>query len=108
MTNQQEDIFPADDENSESKPTKGGVAYWEYKNSDEDFERLIVISLENLQAQVDRGDLEPGDIAKIVYGMEGAITVLKDCFNIYPKTPEFENKKPNDFGVLDDEKNIKE
>jgi hypothetical protein len=97
---------PSDDEQKEpttpEKKKKAGVAVWEYKNSDEDFERLIVISLQGLQDQIDAGTLTKEDLPKILYGMEGAINVLKSVYNLYPKSPEFENKKPNDFNGFDD------
>jgi hypothetical protein len=100
-----ENTPPSDDEQKESTPPvakKAGVAVWEYRNSDEDFERLIVISLQGLQDQIDTGTLVKDDLPKILYGMEGAINVLKSVYNLYPKSPEFENKKPNDFKGFDD------
>lgn len=80
------------------------VAIWEYRNSDEDFDRLIVISLEGLQEQIDAGTLSKEDVPKVVYGMEGMFNALKSCYNLYPKSPEFENKKPNDFKLLENNK----
>lgn len=102
------DMFPADDENHAPEAKKAGVAVWEYQNTEEDFKRLIVISLQNLEDQLEDGTLERGDIQKIVYGMEGAISVLKEHFNIYPKSAEFDNKKPNDFDMLDLKNNNKD
>jgi len=80
-----------------SEKKKAGVAVWEYRNSNEDFDRLIVISMQGLQDQIDAGTLDKDDLPKILYGMEGAINVLKSVYNLMPKTAEFENKKPNDF-----------
>jgi hypothetical protein len=86
---------------------KAGVAVWEYRNSDEDFDRLIVISLQGLQDQIHAGTLLREDLPKILYGMEGAINVLKTHYNLHPKTPEFDNKKPNDFIMLDEKDSLK-
>jgi hypothetical protein len=94
----------------EAKPQgkKAGVAVWEYRNSDEDFDRLIVISMQGLQDQIDKGTLQKEDLPKILYGMEGAINVLKSVYNLMPKSPEFENKKPNDFKGFEDNNSTEE
>jgi hypothetical protein len=88
----------------EPKPAgkKAGVAVWEYRNSNENFDRLIVISMQGLQDQIDKGTLQKEDLPKILYGMEGAINVLKSVYNLMPKSPDFENKKPNDFKGFED------
>lgn len=94
---------PSDDEHHEPEAKKAGVAVWEYRNSDEDFDRLIVISMQGLQDQIDAGTLDKSDLPKILYGMEGMANALKSCFNLMPKSPEFENKKPNDYKGFQDE-----
>ena len=49
------------------------------------------------------GTLDKADLPKILYGMEGMANALKSSFNLMPKSPEFENKKPNDFKGFQDE-----
>lgn len=87
---------------------KSGVAIWEYRNTDEDFDRLIVVSMENLQKQLDEGTLDKEDIPKILYGMEGAMTLITNTYNLYPKSSEFDNKKPSDFNKLGDDNSSSE
>lgn len=96
-------VEPTTTPETTSEKKKAGVAVWEYRNADEDFDRLIVISMQGLQDQIEAGTLEKEDLPKILYGMEGAINVLKSVYNLYPKSAEYENKKPNGFKGFDDE-----
>lgn len=87
---------------------KAGVAVWEYRNSDEDFDRIVAVSLQGLQDQITEGKLTKEDVPKILYGMEGMFNVLKSNYNLYPKNPEFNNKKPSDFNMLDKKNSTEE
>ena len=91
-----ENTIPVDDEHRDS-PVDSGVAAWEYKNSDEDFTRLLLVDLEGLHQQVLSGYISEEDVPKIVYGMEAMFNVIKTAYNVMPKEPKYDNKKPNDF-----------
>lgn len=105
MTTDKIDPFemPADVTEQPAKK-KAGVAVWEYRNSNEDFDRVVAVSLQGLYDQIEAGTLDKEDLPKILYGMEGMFNVLKSVHNLTPKSPEFENKKPSDFNVLDHKK----
>lgn len=90
-----ENTIPSDDEHKDAEDS--GMAVWEYKNSDEDFTRLILVDLEGLNQQVISGYISEEDVPKIVYGMEAMFNVMKTAYNMLPKEPKYENKKPSNF-----------
>lgn len=68
-----------------------------YKNEGEDFERILMLSVEPIRIK-----LEKGEITKEVYE-QLSNTVLQtmlgilDGYSIVPRTPQFDNVKPADF-----------
>lgn len=91
--------------NSSPKPR---VAAWSYKNSNEDFERLIIMSMEPMYQAIAEGTMTEKEMLSQHEAVTAALDVIFNNYNVMPKTEQWENRKPANWDEKHGVKDTKE
>lgn len=76
---------------TQSEDGKGGVAIWNYQNSDEDQIRVVCFDTAPLSQMKKDGVINDEDIQKLIWMMDRTVSGIIGTFNLIPKDPNYKN-----------------
>lgn len=79
---------------------KPQLAIWEYRNSNEDFDRRIVMNVSNLMLDETKSPEEKQQMLSV---MDNIVKSLVSAFDLMPNSPELDNRILSDSDRLQTE-----